>query len=292
MKKNHRFMISSIVDEPGQHEGYASDMEHDAVTEGESSIALYVHIPFCRRRCRYCDFAIIPIGQRGLDLHDHATSSSRSSYDNGLENMMQNYSHSICHEIQYSMSTYYRDLLNTTTTAINNNTNHITKPPLNSIYFGGGTPSLAPIEMIERIFYQIKSMFRLLNNTEITIEIDPGTFTKEKLQGLRRLGFNRLSLGVQSFDDTILESLGRIHRTKDVYDSMKLIDEVYGDQVNLSIDLISGLPGLSLAKWTETLSRAVHLQPQPFHLSIYDLQIEKVCCDFQNLSSWFQISYV
>lgn len=273
--KDYRSVFSYGVNAViNNHEGY--DDSNDEIIETfsssdevkQSSIALYIHIPFCRRRCRYCDFAIIPIGQRSnseLDVQQGQKSTSTSSYYNGLQNMMNSYSDSICNEIQYTMSNNN-----------NNNNQTTTKIPLNSIYFGGGTPSLAPIEIIERIFHQITNMFIILNNTEITIEIDPGTFTKDKLQSLRSIGFNRLSLGVQSFDDTILESLGRIHRIKDVYESMQLINEVYGNTVNLSIDLISGLPGLSLAKWTETLSKAIHLHPKPLHLSIYDLQIEKV----------------
>jgi oxygen-independent coproporphyrinogen-3 oxidase len=145
--------------------------------------------------------------------------------------------------------------------------------PLRSIYFGGGTPSLAPIETLDAILSAVRDgPFCLDPNAEITIEMDPGTFSLSKLKTIKKLGFNRVSLGVQSFDDTILESIGRCHRREDIFESISLLHQVYGDNVNYSIDLISGLPGVSLAKWVETLEMATSLSPS--HLSIYDLQVE------------------
>ncbi len=149
---------------------------------------------------------------------------------------------------------------------------------LGSIYFGGGTPSLAPIESIEKILEHVlndDSPFYLLENAEITIEMDPGTFSLEKLQSLKQVGFNRISLGVQSFDDDILASIGRVHRRQDIFNSLAMIREVFGDTANYSLDIISGLPGLTLDKWTETLECATKLIPKPMHLSLYDLQIEQ-----------------
>ena len=107
--------------------------------------------------------------------------------------------------------------------------------------------------------------------------MDPGTFTQETVQELYNIGFNRISLGIQSFDDNILQILGRVHRRVDIYKSIQYLYNVYGETLNYSIDLITGLPGLSIAKWTETIHTAIHsLYPQPQHLSIYDLQIEQV----------------
>jgi oxygen-independent coproporphyrinogen-3 oxidase len=155
------------------------------------------------------------------------------------------------------------------------------KIPVRSVYFGGGTPSLAPIETLRRVLQAItatsgESPFVLADNAEISIEMDPGTFSKAKLQAVKDMGFNRISLGVQSFDDDMLESLGRVHRRQDVFDAVAMLKEVFGGDLNYSVDLISGLPGLSLAKWIETLQTAVHLDPRPQHLSLYDLQIESV----------------
>jgi oxygen-independent coproporphyrinogen-3 oxidase len=151
------------------------------------------------------------------------------------------------------------------------------KPILvHSIYFGGGTPSLAPIETLTELVRAIQSSpnFDISQSAEWTMEMDPGTFDVAKLQTIRDLGFNRISLGVQSFDDTMLESLGRVHRLKDIQDSLSMLAQVFGNNVNYSLDLISALPGLTLAHWTETLQTAVLLDPAPRHISIYDLQIE------------------
>ena len=147
---------------------------------------------------------------------------------------------------------------------------------ISSIYFGGGTPSLAPIATLQAILEKIYECFDVAANSEITIEMDPGTFDQEKALALQALGFNRISLGVQSFNDTILESLGRIHREADVIQALQILESVWGNELNYSMDLISGLPGLSVAEWANTLERAVYLNPKPSHLSLYDLQVERV----------------
>ena len=242
----------------------------------DSTVGLYIHIPFCRRRCRYCDFAIVPIGDDAGTITDD-DDSNMSRQREGFLKMETSYKDAILQEI---------DILR------QSNQQKQQQIPLRSIYFGGGTPSLASIETLKEILDSIlldpQSPFvnPFINNDddsneqnqsslEVTIEIDPGTFSLSKLRSLKGLGFNRLSLGVQSFDDTILEQIGRFHRFDDIERSIDMIKEVYGeDDANYSIDLISGLPGLSLAKWAETLETAVSLSPQPSHLSLYDLQIE------------------
>jgi putative oxygen-independent coproporphyrinogen III oxidase len=223
---------------------------------GDSPIGLYVHIPYCRRRCRYCDFPIVPIGPAAASAeNDDADKATRGFYQ-----MDQSYLQSILAEL--------RGIQRNATDPI----------PLQSIYFGGGTPSLAPLESIRRIMEGIcrteDAPFLLEPNAEVSIEMDPGTFDLSYVQSLKELGFNRISLGGQSFDDDILEGIGRIHRKKDIYEALQMIQDVYGDDANYSIDLISGLPGLTLAKWAETLQLAASLQPRPSHMSIYDLQVE------------------
>jgi oxygen-independent coproporphyrinogen-3 oxidase len=133
------------------------------------------------------------------------------------------------------------------------------KIPLSSIYFGGGTPSLAPLETIQSILCHvlrnIDSPFYLGPEAEVTIEMDPGTFDEEYLLELKKMGFNRVSLGVQSFDDVILENIGRVHRKRDIYDAVRTIGNVFSaENSNYSIDLISGLPGLNLEAWEETIN--------------------------------------
>jgi len=221
-------------------------------------IGLYVHIPYCRRRCRYCNFAIVPIGPRA------ATETESDNAVQSFATLNQNYTSALLKELGWISTQHTGN----------------EKISLRSIYFGGGTPSLAPIETLQRILSAIldpkKSPFTIQKERcEVSIEMDPGTFSKEKLIAIRNMGFNRISLGVQSFDDIILESLGRIHRSKDIYESLTMIQEVYGEEVNYSLDLITGLPGLSLATWVDTLETAVNLTPRPVHLSVYDLQIEQ-----------------
>ena len=151
---------------------------------------------------------------------------------------------------------------------------------LSSVYFGGGTPSLAPIHTLRRILQTVRDPdgpFELAKDAEISIEMDPGTFTLQKAKALKVLGINRISLGVQSFDDEILALLGRTHRRKDIFEALKILKTAFGMKLNYSVDLISGLPGLTCAKWVETLETVVNsLKPPPKHLSLYDLQVEKV----------------
>lgn len=135
---------------------------------------------------------------------------------------------------------------------------------------------MAPVETIRDILAAVRSRFRVESAAEITMEMDPGTFSLEQAKALKDLGINRISLGVQSFDDYILESIGRVHRRKDIEEALVILETVFGDDVNYSIDLISGLPGLSLAQWVDTLDTAVKLKPSPNHLSLYDLQVESV----------------
>ena len=232
-------------------------------TSEDQPIGLYIHIPYCRRRCRYCNFAIVPIGTRPFT--EYSSSSPLALPDDatrGFEKMNDSYLQCLVTELQ----------------RIQRKTNG-TKIPLESIYFGGGTPSLAPIDTIATILKEAyihdHAPFCLRPGAEISIEMDPGTFTRNKLQKLKDLGINRISLGVQSFDDSLLEQIGRIHRKKDVYESLEAIRVVFGPNPNYSIDLISGLPGLTQTKWLHTLMEATSIQPRPSHMSIYDLQIEQ-----------------
>ncbi|KAL9182198.1 hypothetical protein ACHAXT_012850 [Thalassiosira profunda] len=219
--------------------------------DGEEGVGLYVHIPYCRRHCRYCDFAIVPIGSVDGD-------SKRAA---GFENVDAQYKKAVLAEID-AISKSSADVI-----------------PLRSIYFGGGTPSLAPLstlrDILDNLIGSENAPFRLMDDAEISIEMDPGTFDFDYLFAVKEMGFNRISLGVQSFDDTILETMGRVHRSADVYHSIDMLSQVFGEEANYSIDLISGVPGLTLAGWAATLYSAVRLQPQPKHMSLYDLQLEK-----------------
>ena len=234
---------------------------NDSHEKDDYSIGFYIHIPYCRRRCRYCNFDIVPIGQKR---------NSSSQWNQGFDALDRNYSLAVLQELQtlfQQEKEQYKDSNNNFTIS------------LRSIYFGGGTPSLAPVSTIQAILEAIlvdsMSPFVAEEEIEITMEMDPGTFDLEQLQALRDLGVNRISLGVQSFDDSVLNRLGRQHSVSDIWESIRLLQLVYGDRLNYSIDLISGLPGVSLAMWSETLYTAMNgLTPPPDHLSVYDLQIE------------------
>jgi oxygen-independent coproporphyrinogen-3 oxidase len=140
-----------------------------------------------------------------------------------------------------------------------------------TVYLGGGTPSLLPLELLARLIHVLRSTFRTSAHPEITMEANPGTITLAYLKGVRTLGVNRLSLGVQSAHDAELEMLGRIHSWGDAVKAVGWARQA--DFRNLSLDLIFGLPGQTVASWQESLEAALDLQPE--HLSLYDLSVEE-----------------
>jgi len=199
---------------------------------------LYIHVPFCRARCAYCDF---------------------NTYA-GLEHLLGDYVAALEREIEFHVpsSTFHVEEHGTWNLE------------LGTLYFGGGTPSLLSLGQIKRILDAIRRAFALAEDAEITLEANPGTVDLAYLQGLRALGVNRLSLGVQSFDDAALRLLGRIHTAAEAVEAYWLARAAGFTNVNL--DLIYGLPGQTLAHWQATLSQAVALAPD--HLSLYALTLE------------------
>ncbi|MBD2231086.1 radical SAM family heme chaperone HemW [Phormidium tenue] len=195
----------------------------------------YVHIPFCRRRCFYCDFPISVLGN-----HQRGETSGT----------VEGYVALLCDEIAV--------------------TPKLNEPPLQTVFFGGGTPSLLSIPQLAQILTQLDQHFGIDPAAEISMEMDPGTFDLEHLQGYLAAGITRISLGVQALDDTTLESCGRYHRVVDVYRAVDWLHQVA--MPNWSLDLISGLPHQTLTDWETSLSKAVALYPH--HLSIYDLTVE------------------
>ena len=189
-------------------------------------IALYVHIPFCRRKCRYCSF--VSYEGREADI---------PAYVNAIKKEIANHAGGEC---------------------------------VDSIYFGGGTPSLLSTGQIGEILEAARSHFTIDPAAEISIEANPGTVDEDYLTGIRRLGVNRLSLGVQSLRDDELKLLGRIHTAAQAEEAMSLARKSGFDNVNL--DFIYGLPGQSLADWQVTLEKALALAPE--HLSLYALTLE------------------
>jgi putative oxygen-independent coproporphyrinogen III oxidase len=199
-----------------------------------SPTAAYVHIPFCRRRCFYCDFPISVLG-------DAARGETSRTIDQ--------YTSTLCQEIEATPKGSH---------------------PLTTIFLGGGTPSLLSVAQLERILQTLDRQIGFQPGAEISAEVDPGTLSLEQLQGYRRAGVNRLSLGAQAFQPELLGACGRSHTVPQIYETVDLIRQA--GFKNLSLDLISGLPGQTLAQWQDSLTAAIALAPQ--HLSIYDLTVE------------------
>lgn len=139
-----------------------------------------------------------------------------------------------------------------------------------TIFLGGGTPSLLPSGMIESILDEVRSCVSLSPDAEISMEANPGTLTMDKLKDCRKAGFNRLSIGAQSFEDRLLKSLGRIHTSRQIYESVDMARAAGFD--NLNLDLMYALPGQEPADWRHTLDSAIMLKPD--HVSAYSLIVE------------------
>lgn len=200
----------------------------------EPPTAAYVHIPFCRRRCFYCDFPIAVTGDRA-----RGETSQR----------IQGYVDILCREIQ------------ATPTA---------GASLTTVFFGGGTPSLLSTAQVAQVLTALQQRFGIAAGAEISMEMDPGTFTRSRLRALKNLGVNRVSLGGQAFQDTLLEACGRTHRRADI--EVAIADLQAVAMPAWSLDLISGLPSQTLADWETSLETAIAAAPP--HLSLYDLTVE------------------
>jgi oxygen-independent coproporphyrinogen-3 oxidase len=192
---------------------------------------IYLHIPFCRSRCSYCDFA--------TDVFKN-------------EETVERYVNALVNEIQNSKF-------------------KIRNSEIDTIYFGGGTPSLLSPKQLEKILNAIHKNFSVLPNIELTMEMNPATVTLEILSEYRNLGVNRASFGAQTFDDTELKRLGRRHTAQDVRETIELLREA--GFANVSFDLIAGLPRQTLADWEKNLDEALKLKPE--HLSLYLLEVHE-----------------
>ncbi|NJD57149.1 MAG: radical SAM family heme chaperone HemW [Nitrospirae bacterium] len=189
---------------------------------------LYLHIPFCVRKCVYCDFLSLP-------------------YDKALASA---YATALCRELE--MKKHMAGALKT-------------------VFIGGGTPTTLPEASLEQIFSCIREHYTLRPDAEISIEANPGTVTREKAAILVAQGVNRISLGVQSFNDNELNTLGRVHSAEEAISSAGTF--LSSGLENLSLDLMYGIPGQTMETWKGSLSAAVGLAPK--HISAYELTPEK-----------------
>lgn len=191
---------------------------------------LYLHMPFCVRKCSYCDFLSFPSGAKTQRM----------------------YAKRLMEDIDV-MGKRYGEI------------------PVETIFIGGGTPSVPDSGLIVEIMEHVRHAFHVADGAEISMEANPGTVTREKLTDYRKAGINRLSFGLQSANDRELKLLGRIHTWAEFLESFTLAREC--GFANLNIDLMSALPGQTCESWKETLSRVTDLDPE--HISAYSLIIEE-----------------
>jgi oxygen-independent coproporphyrinogen III oxidase len=190
---------------------------------------IYIHIPFCKQACYYCDF--------------HFSTN---------QSMREELIRSISHEIDFQKEYLQGEVMDT-------------------IYFGGGTPSLLTRQELDIIFNSIYKHYRVATLPEITLEANPDDLSQQKIIALKDSGINRVSLGVQSFDDAILKFLNRAHSSKDAMESIHRLREI--GISNLSIDLIHSIPGQDDRLLKQNLEKVINLAPQ--HVSVYSLTIEE-----------------
>lgn len=204
----------------------------------------YLHIPFCRRRCFYCDFPVAivgdkpPLRQVGVDRINGSNSGTITQYVEIL-----------CQEIAQ---------------------HPVLGDRLDTVFFGGGTPSLLSVAQLEQLLAVLADRFGLAPDAEISMEMDPATFDLDQVQGYRSAGVTRVSLGVQAFQSELLQACGRSHRVADIEQALMWLRQA--ELTNISLDLISGLPTQTLAQWQESLARAIVVNPT--HISCYDLIVE------------------
>ncbi|MCE5287008.1 MAG: radical SAM family heme chaperone HemW [Pelosinus sp.] len=197
--------------------------------EAAMTIGLYIHIPFCKQKCFYCDFP---------------------SYS-GLDNLYEEYTAALCREIAERASGL--------------------SAVADTVFIGGGTPSILPADLLIQILQAIEGSFIIAKGAEISMEANPGTVNLEKLHILRQYGVNRLSFGVQSFQDTLLRGIGRIHSADEAKEAVSLAKKAGFDNIN--VDLIYGLPHQTLDDVKASLKEAVSLDIQ--HISVYGLKVEE-----------------
>ena len=196
-----------------------------------NNLGLYIHIPFCRKKCKYCDFLSFP-----------CTS----------EQVYREYVTALCMEMdsrREDCESYVID----------------------SVFIGGGTPSLISPEDIRRLRDTVRKDFHLAEDAEITIETNPASITQAKLDAYLASGINRISIGIQSFDNHILRRLGRLHDKNEAFQKIQMVRK--SGFTNINIDLMFGIPEQPMKTWLDTIRQGIFLGPQ--HISLYSLQLEK-----------------
>ena len=203
------------------------------------SLGIYIHIPFCKSKCHYCDFCSSPSGDE-----------TKNKYVNALINQITDMQ--ACE--------------------------HFSDRTVDTVYFGGGTPTCLPPDTLNDILHAVFESYSVSNETEITTECNPGTTSTDDLTSLRRGGFNRLSIGMQSANDQELQSLGRVHDMCDLDKTFNGARKAGFD--NISLDLMYGIPRQTLSSFDHTLNTVIDYSPE--HISAYSLKIEPGTFFFKN----------
>ena len=205
----------------------------------KKNVGLYIHIPFCKKKCEYCDF---------------------KSYE-GKEKLIDTYIKWLKHELKEVGEGNRLDYEN----------NMDDLAVIKSIYIGGGTPSFIDSKYIKEILSVTNKYYTVDENAEITIEINPGTVNKQKLEDYKIAGVNRISIGLQSTHNSLLKDIGRIHTFEQFLETYKLIKEV--GFTNINVDLMLGLPKQSIKELDDSVKEIIKLNPE--HVSVYSLIVEE-----------------
>ncbi|MBY0353867.1 radical SAM family heme chaperone HemW [Candidatus Babeliales bacterium] len=193
--------------------------------------SLYIHWPFCSTKCNYCDFV-------AFEQH---------------QDFQEAYHHALLKEIEHFVAT-----------------NPLYHPDITTIFIGGGTPSLYPLEYMSQLFDTLKKHFNFSGIKELSMEANPADISEERLDAWDSFGINRLSMGVQVLDDNVLLKLNRRQRTADVHNALRMIPKYFN---NFSMDFILGLPGVSDSTWDASITCA--LESQAKHVSVYFLMVHE-----------------
>ncbi len=199
-------------------------------------LEIYVHIPFCVKKCGYCDFLSAPASEEiQADYLERLLEEINGPLDAGRLELS---------DAEYEAAT---------------------------VFFGGGTPSILPAGQLVRVLEALRRRFAVREDAEITVEANPGTVDAEKLKRYRASGINRISFGLQSADDRELRALGRIHTWRDFQESFAMARAA--GFTNINVDLMSALPGQTCGSWKQTLEKVLGLEPE--HISAYSLMLEE-----------------
>lgn len=209
--------------------------------QNKEELSLYIHIPFCVRKCGYCDFLSAPADEKARDRYVQA----------------------LLMEIEHYQGTETADR------------------KIKTLYIGGGTPSILSVNQLDCIIQKIKCTFNFCDDTEASMEMNPGTASKEKCRALYQMGINRLSIGLQSTNDKELNTLGRIHSYEDFLNTYTWCREA-GFQ-NINVDLMAALPYQTVESYTTGLRKIIRLAPE--HISAYSLILEEGTPFYQKYNS-------